>query len=150
LPDCDGRSREALLSPRPARLLRAGEDYLLRVGEIIADNRVPAGQQLRNQRLDETEVAPARCVSISELPPQSGVKSASEDLAAGLALPAAGTGGVVDQEVFESIYIPGKLLLLASWTNREAAEQWTPARFGPDRREAPQYYPSARRHRSTT
>jgi heme-degrading monooxygenase HmoA len=32
------------------------EDYHLRVGQITADNRIPAGYQLLEQRLDETEV----------------------------------------------------------------------------------------------
>ena len=32
-------------------------DYHLRVGEIIADNRLPAGQVLREQRFDETAAA---------------------------------------------------------------------------------------------
>src|SRR6266436_3627030 len=40
-------------------------DYHLRVGEIIADNRVPDGHSLRQQRFDETETA-AKLVVLSE------------------------------------------------------------------------------------
>src|SRR6266478_4003332 len=40
-------------------------DYHLRVGEIIADNRVPDGHSLRQQRFDETEAA-AKLVVLSE------------------------------------------------------------------------------------
>ena len=75
-----------------------------------------------------------------------------------LGLPAVGTEGLVEQELFESIYHPGKLLLHASWQTAVAAERWrprTPASAKPrhrrvrvireygmaDRREAPQYYP---------
>jgi hypothetical protein len=71
----------------------------------------------------------------------------------------AGTDGLVDQEVFESIYHPGKLLLLAGWRDAEVAKTWTPTKpdaaaslrhrhvrvirdYGMfDRREAPQFYP---------
>ena len=72
-----------------------------------------------------------------------------------------GLGGPVDQEVFESIYTPGKKLLLASWQDAAAADRWTSASsagaglrhrqvrvirdYGMfDRREAPQYYPPVR------
>src|ERR1700751_1307364 len=44
-------------------------DYHLRVGEITADNRLPAGQALREQRFDET-AAPAKLITLSEAAPQ--------------------------------------------------------------------------------
>jgi heme-degrading monooxygenase HmoA len=134
------------------------EDYHLRVGEIVADTQVPEGQSLREQRLDETEVGPAKTLTISELPAAEGGKPGSSDLARALGVPETGSGGVVDQEVFESIYNPGKLLLLVSWQDAAAARRWRPdiAAGGEprhrhvrvirdygmsDRREAPQYYP---------
>jgi heme-degrading monooxygenase HmoA len=40
-------------------------DYHLRVGEIIADNRLPAGQKLREQRFDETQ-ASAKLIALSQ------------------------------------------------------------------------------------
>jgi hypothetical protein len=73
-------------------------------------------------------------------------------------LPAIGIAGVLDEEVFESITNPGKLLLLVSWKDAIAASAWHPAipsghelrhrqvriirDYGMrDRREAPQFYP---------
>jgi hypothetical protein len=61
--------------------------------------------------------------------------------------------------VFESIYHPGKLLLLGLWRDEDAAASWRPAQGAPgklrhrqvriirdygmfDRREAPRYYPT--------
>ena len=44
-------------------------DYHLRVGEIIADNRLPAGQVLREQRFDETAAA-AKLIALSEAAPE--------------------------------------------------------------------------------
>src|SRR3954447_17513689 len=47
-------------------------DYHLRVGEIVADTHVPEGATLREQRFDETRIATAKTVAISELAPREG------------------------------------------------------------------------------
>jgi heme-degrading monooxygenase HmoA len=134
------------------------EDYRLRVGEITADTQIPKGQKLLQQRFDETEVSQAKVVTISELSPTDGKKSASTDLVTDLGAPETGVHGVIDCEVFESIYNPGKLLLLVSWQDADAAEARKPKATATgklrrrqvrvirdygmfDRREAPQYYP---------
>jgi heme-degrading monooxygenase HmoA len=133
------------------------EDYHLRVGEITADTHIPKGQMLQEQRFDETGVVSAKVATISELAAK-GKKPASSDLPADLKLPATGVSGVLDQELFESIYNPGKMLLLTSWKDAAAASAWRPAiregyelrhrqvriirDYGMlDRREAPQFYP---------
>ena len=122
------------------------QDYRLRVGEVIADNQLPPGQMLPNQRLDETECDPVKLITLTE--------RVSDSLAPDVA--ALGSPpGLVEWEVFESIYQRGKFALLASW--REAAA--VPAWAAPDsdarhrrirvirsygmfeRAEAPQYYP---------
>ena len=129
-------------------------DYHLRVGEIIADNRLPAGQMLSQHRFDETETGAAKLVTISEV---AGHGLTTVDLAAALGPPNAGTDGVVDRETFAGINDPEKLLLLASWAAATAARAWRPAERHPrlrqrevriirdygmrDRREAPQYHP---------
>jgi heme-degrading monooxygenase HmoA len=135
------------------------EDYHLRVGEIVADNQLPSDQVLQELRLDETEIGTAKAVTISELSPAKGEKPASADLAADLGLPKIGSAGVIDQEIFESITRPGKLLLLVSWRDAARAGHWQPRTIAgaelrhrrvriirdygmSDRREAPQYYPS--------
>ena len=132
--------------------------YHLRVGEIIADTDMPEGHAMREQRLDATETSDAKAATISELVPEIREGATGTDLAAELGLPHVGSDGVVDQEVFESIYNPGKLVLLASWRTAAAADRWRPGARAPatlrhrrvriirdygmvDRREAPQYYP---------
>jgi heme-degrading monooxygenase HmoA len=137
------------------------QDYHLRVGEFTADNQLPAGQTLLQQRLDETEVGDARFVTITELP-GVGEKPATDDLASEIGAPPVGTQGMLDYDIYESLYNPGKLLLLGSWHDSRAAGDWTPRtpRRGAlrhrqvrivrdygmfDRREAPQYYPDVRR-----
>jgi len=140
------------------------EDYHLRVGEITADTRLPAGYAVAQHRLDETEVGAAKAVTITEYRPSEGAAPASRPrlLFSHLGLDPK-MAGLLAHEVFESITTPGKLALLASWTTADAAAAWRPeptdaARevrhrrvriirdYGMfDRREAPQYYPGVDR-----
>src|SRR5947207_5598349 len=100
-------------------------DYHLRVGEIIADNRRPAGQTLRQQRFDETGAA-AKLVALSDAaleglpsPPDASV------VAERLGLPGSETHpSRVDWDAFQSITQPGKFILLMSWRDVSAAERW--------------------------
>jgi heme-degrading monooxygenase HmoA len=132
-------------------------DYHLRVGEIIADNRPPVGEALRQQRFDETRAA-AKLIALSEAALE-GLRSAPDPsaVAARLGLPDPETHpGLVDWDVFESINQPGKFILLTSWRDASAAESWPDQGNGDirlrrvrvirdygmfDRAEAPQYYP---------
>jgi heme-degrading monooxygenase HmoA len=124
-------------------------DYHLRVGEITGDSQPPKGLSVEQQRFDATEIGGAKVVTITEV----GEGGKPEHLSASLGLPS-GDAGLLDHEVFESIYNPGKLLLLASWRDADAAGAWRPdgtsvrhrqvriiRDYGMfERREAPQYY----------
>jgi heme-degrading monooxygenase HmoA len=133
------------------------QDYHLRVGEVAADTHIPAGQSLRQQRFDATEVGAAKVVSIVELDPGPGAMPSS---AATLHVPEVGRDGVRDAEVYESITTPGKQLMLVSWRDSDAADAWRLPDAGQmrhrrvrvirdygmaDRREAPQFYPDVAR-----
>ena len=131
-------------------------DYHLRVGEVTADTHPPAGLTVEQKRFDETAVGAAKAATITEITPKG--KDAPVAGSADFGLDDA-IEGLVDRELFESIYHPGKLLLLASWPTAEAAQAWAPAPNPPagslrhrhvriirdygmfDRREAPQFYP---------
>ena len=91
------------------------EDYHLRVGEVTDDSDPPRGLCVVQQRFDETANPEAKAVSISELTPPEGdkLKIAAEHLPVQLGLDKC-PAGLVDHEVFESIYNPGKLLLLVT------------------------------------
>jgi heme-degrading monooxygenase HmoA len=131
-------------------------DYRLRVGEITGDTHPPPGLAVDEKRFDETEVGEAKAVTITELESGGG----GETLPARLGLDA-GRAGLVDHEVFESIYAPGRFLLLASWRSAGTAAAWSPAPLEPaqrhrrvrvirdygmfERREAPQFYPDVDR-----
>jgi len=134
-------------------------DYRLRVGEVTSDTE--AREPLKQERFDETEAGSAKLVTITDLIlSENGTIAEADDLASELKLDGAGALG---HELFKSIYRPGKLVLLASWRHPEAAGAWTPAKPGSaetlrhrhirilrdygmfERREAPQFYPEARR-----
>jgi heme-degrading monooxygenase HmoA len=140
------------------------EDYHLRVGEVTEDSDPPRGLSIVQQRFDVTANPQATAVSISELTPSEGDKPkiAAEDVPARLSLDKH-RSGLVEHEVFDSIYNPGKLLFLVTWRDAEAAGSWVPvvtADLGKlrhrrvrvirdygmtDRNEAPQFYPKVKR-----
>jgi heme-degrading monooxygenase HmoA len=135
------------------------EDYHLRVGEVTHDTEPPSGLTIEEKRLDETAVGDAKAATIAELTPKEGSDLAvrADTLPAQVGLDPR-SDGLLDVEVFESIYRPGKLLLLGLWRDAGAASRWQPAHpaaaakvrhrqvriirdYGMfDRREAPQYY----------
>jgi heme-degrading monooxygenase HmoA len=133
------------------------QDYHLRVGEIVADTAPPAGASIVERRLDETEIAPSKYVTLTEVQHQTGVNAATLPDWLGLDRERA---DLIDHDVFASIYNKGKFALLASWRDRLAAERFNPlfrtGVFGDrhrivrvvrdygmfDRRESPQYYPA--------
>jgi heme-degrading monooxygenase HmoA len=139
-------------------------DYHLRVGEVIADSGLAAGERLIEQRFDETETGAAKRIAIAErqFPEAEARTVAITAAAARLGLPASPeAAGVVDWDLSESILRPGKLLLLSAW--RDAAAQVPMPADGEtrqrrirvirdygmyDRAEAPQYYPAASPARS--
>jgi heme-degrading monooxygenase HmoA len=140
------------------------EDYHLRVGEVTADTAAPKGPAAPQQRFDATEAGEAKVVTVTEVALQEddALGAKVDRLGAHLGLRAS-SDGLVHQEVFASIYHPGKFLLLAAWHGADAAKSWSPTRLDAaisvrhrhvriirdygmfDRREAPQFFPEIRR-----
>jgi heme-degrading monooxygenase HmoA len=134
-------------------------DYHVRVGEITNDTRIPTGNQLVEQRFDETSVGEGTAVTLidarrpAEFNETSNPVDCSEFL--GLNIYA---DGLLDWDVFEAVLTPGDLILLQSWRTGAAAEFFELTTDLPkdarsrrvrvvrdygmfDRREAPQYFP---------
>ncbi|HEX6011532.1 MAG TPA: antibiotic biosynthesis monooxygenase [Geminicoccaceae bacterium] len=138
-------------------------DYHLRVGQVTQDTRIPEGQELREQRLDETEVGEGTAVVLIDAKrpaDQSGIVDAA-DAAAYLGLNS-DAQDMVGWDAFDAVLAPGDLILLTSWRTAGAAAAFERAAHLPegarlrrvrvvrdygmhDRREAPQYYPEVRR-----
>jgi heme-degrading monooxygenase HmoA len=137
------------------------QDYHLRVGEVIADTAPPAGLAVVEQRFDATEAGRSKFVTLTELMMQE--PAADADLLGVRLRLSAEMDGLIEQGAFESIYHPGRLLLVAAWRDVDRARSWSPtAPLGAtpmrhrcvrvirdygmfDRREAPQFYPVVNR-----
>jgi len=135
-------------------------DYHLRVGQVTKDTRVPAGQRIDEQRLDETEVGEGSAVTFIDARANSLSKAASAlETAAYLGFDGKAQG-LVGWDVCEAVLTPGELILMIVWKVKENAEAFANAVALPeggrlrqirivrdygmfDRREAPQYYPPA-------
>ena len=134
------------------------DDYHLRVGQLTGDTDLPAECELRDQRLDETEIgAPTIVLRTVQRPKTSVSELTVQAVATGLGL-IPNAPGMVSWEVFDAVLQPGDVILMTSWKNEAAAEaaerdfvrdetirtrQVRVIRdYGlVDRREAPQYYP---------
>ncbi|MFL5388346.1 MAG: antibiotic biosynthesis monooxygenase family protein [Myxococcales bacterium] len=138
-------------------------DYHLRVGQVTRDTRLPSGQGLQEQRLDETEAGEGTTVVLvdGERPADWVRKAGPDDVARWLGF-AAGTEGLVGWDVFDAVLTPGQIILLQSFRDEAAARTFEGAARLPertrlrrvrivrdygmfDRREAPQFYPEVRR-----
>ena len=136
-------------------------DYHLRVGQIIADDQVPAGFALTEQRLDKTEVGEGTAITLINATRPSGFKETNDsgNLAKALGLEPWATTSV-SWDLFDAVLTPGDLILLISWKDDAAAQTYKGALapkaaervrrvrvvrdYGKyDRREAPQYYADA-------
>lgn len=139
------------------------QDYHLHIGDVTSDTAPPKEAPVLERRLDETEVGKAKLVTFTEITPRKGATFATQAdlLPAHLGLDL-NASGVVDHDVWASIYNPGKIALLVFWKDAKAADSWTPKRFEGveslrhrkvrvvrdygrfDRREAPQFYPDVK------
>ena len=138
-------------------------DYHLRVGQITADTRLPAGCAVQEQRLDETEVGEGTTVTLVDARrAEDWVKRQEANSVAGSLDLDPTEDGLVSWDVFDAVLTPGDVILLSTWRDRTAAEGFQRRiasdrgkRFRAvrvirdygmfDRREAPQYYPDAKR-----
>jgi heme-degrading monooxygenase HmoA len=124
-------------------------DYHLRVGQITADTRIPKGQALMEQRLDETEVGEGTTLSLldakqpssfkvrldAKQPPSSPAPALSpEEYARYLGLPTRAEG-MLAWDVFDAVLTPGDLMLLISWKTERVAQAFEKAvKMPPDGR----------------
>jgi heme-degrading monooxygenase HmoA len=141
-------------------------DYHLRVGQLTKDTKTPAGYELHEQRLDETETGAGTIVTLIDgRRPSEWVKAAGPGgVAKWLGLDGSAEG-LINWDVFEAVLTPGDVILLLSWKDQKAAEAFEEkVSFAEDvrlrrvrvvrdygmfdRREAPQYYPEIKRPNS--
>ena len=138
------------------------EDYHLRVGQLTRDTRLPAGLELKDQRLDETEVGEGTAVVLidAKRPGEWKETTNAADCAEWLGL--IPKQGFLDWDLYEAVATPGDLILTATFKSEADAKEFEDSVSLPDearlrrvrvvrdygmydRREAPQYYPEAKR-----
>jgi heme-degrading monooxygenase HmoA len=140
------------------------ESYHLRVGEIFADNKLPAGMELLNQRNDETEIGEGRMVTIITATRPPGHPTNVVACSQFMGLDIFSGGALVDWDVYDAVLTPGDLCLMLVWQDCSAVRYFEDGdrMLLPDthrirhvrivrdytmldRREAPQYYPPVNR-----
>ncbi len=138
-------------------------DYHLRVGQITHDSRVPAGQTISEQRLDETEVGEGTTITFidAKWPDVSCETSDAPGVSNYLGLRPK-VAGLVGWDVFDAVRTPGDVILMMVWRSKTDAEAFARSAMLPpggrsrhvrvvrdygmfDRREAPQYYAPVKR-----
>jgi heme-degrading monooxygenase HmoA len=137
-------------------------DYHLRIGQLTHDTRVPDGQALHEQRLDETETGDATTITLidAKRPPEWVNATGADEVAKWLGL-APDAAGLIAWDAFDAVLTPGDIILLISWRDQAAAKAFEGSvslkdgarlrrvrvvrDYGMfDRREAPQFYPDAK------
>jgi heme-degrading monooxygenase HmoA len=143
---------------------RVFADYRLRIGQIVADTRVPDGQTLFEQRLDATETGLGKAVTLFEAKRAPGwpKEAGAQGVAASLGL-RTDAPGLVAWDAFDALLDPGDVVVVATWPDQATAEAFErdaalPAgvrlrhirvirEYGMfDRREAPQYFEEVQRN----
>jgi heme-degrading monooxygenase HmoA len=138
-------------------------DYHLRVGQLTHDTKVPSGQIIAEQRLDETEIGEGTTVTFidAKWPATLGKEAAASEIAGRLGLDPGATG-IVGWDVYDAVLTPGDLILMMVWKTAANAGAFGKSAALPeggrlrqvrvirdygmfDRREAPQYYPVVER-----
>ena len=140
-------------------------DYHLRVGQLTHDTRVPSGQVIAEQRLDETEIGAGTTVTFidAKWPASLSDRAPPSEIATRLGFDP-NAGGLAGWDVYDAVLTPGDLILMMVWKTAANADAFARSAALPegarlrhvrvirdygmfDRREAPQYYPAAERPR---
>ncbi|MFM0308238.1 antibiotic biosynthesis monooxygenase [Paraburkholderia sp. RL17-383-BIF-A] len=142
---------------------RVFADYRLRIGQVVSDNQLPAGQVLREQRLDVTEAGSGTAVTLLDAKcspawlKQTGAEGVAKSLGVDTNAP-----GLVSWDVFDALMTPGDVIVVVTWQDQATVEAFERAaqtadgsrrrsirivrEYGMfDRREAPQYFEEVQR-----
>jgi heme-degrading monooxygenase HmoA len=138
------------------------EDYHLRVGQLTHDTRLPGGFELKEQRLDETEVGEGSAVVLidAKRPGRWTETDNPADCAEWLGLEP--LQGFLDWDLYDAVLTPGDIILTATFKDEAGAKEFEDSVVLPeearlrrvrvirdysmyDRREAPQYYPEPKK-----
>ncbi len=102
---------------------RVFADYRMHIGEITRDTSVPAGHTLLQQRLDVTEVAPGKAITLldSKREPDWIKKVGAHVVVKSLGFDP-GAYEVVEWDAFDAVATPGYVIALVKWADLGKAE----------------------------
>ncbi|WP_207002528.1 antibiotic biosynthesis monooxygenase family protein [Trinickia mobilis] len=142
---------------------RVFSDYRLRIGQVVSDDQLPAGQVLIEQRLDVTATGRGTAVTLREgkFSPDWVKRAGAEGVAKSLGVDTRAPG-LVAWDVFDALTTPGDVIAVVTWRDQAAAQAFEHdaatadglrqrnvriiREYGMfDRREAPQYFAEAQR-----
>jgi len=142
---------------------RVFSDYRLRIGQTVADTRIPAGHALTEQRLDETETGVGKAVTLidAQRAPEWVKEAGAEAVAKSLNVDLSASS-LIAWDVFDALMAPGDVIAVLTWRDLAAAQAFEKSVTLPegarlrhirvireygmyDRREAPQYFADAQR-----
>jgi heme-degrading monooxygenase HmoA len=142
---------------------RVFSDYRLRIGQIVADTRVPEGHALSEQRLDATETGVGKAVTLLEAKrsPDWLKEAGAQGVAKSLGLDT-DAYSLLAWDAFDALLEPGNVIIVATWPDQAAADAFEHNANLPDdvrvrhirvireygmfdRREAPQYFEEVQR-----
>lgn len=152
------RSQETHHKIMQAARDRVFSDYRLSIGQVVRDNQIPAGQVLREQRLDVTEAGKGTSVTLHDgkFTPEWLKETSAEDVAKALGVDT-NAPGLVSWDVFDALLAPGDVIAVVTWRDEATAEAFERnaaleqasrrrnvriiRQYGMfDRREAPQFF----------
>jgi hypothetical protein len=101
-------------------------DYHLRVGQLTQDTEIPEGYELREQRLEETEVGEGTALTLINMkrPDEWTETTNPADCAGWLGLNPWGEGLINYWDLFEAVLTADDLILLVSWRDQESAREY--------------------------
>jgi heme-degrading monooxygenase HmoA len=142
---------------------RVFADYRLRIGQVVSDNQLPAGEILREQRLDVTETGRGTDVMLldAKCSPEWLKQTGAEEVAKSLGVDTSAPG-LVSWDVFDALMTPSDVIAVVTWRDHAAFEAFERdaavadglrlrnirivREYGMfDRREAPQYFEEVQR-----
>ena len=138
------------------------DDYHFRAGPIAYDTRLPDRCELSVRRIDEADAGEDTAITLIDAgQARNWVESHNaQEIALYLGFDLNSYGDCISWDVFDSLLIPGEIILLVLWKDQEAAMRFARSAMVPDdsrvrmlrvvrdyamldRREAPQYFPDA-------
>jgi heme-degrading monooxygenase HmoA len=109
-------------------------DYRLRVGEVTSDTRLPEGQKIEEQRLDESESGHGTHVTLidAKQTPEWVAANNPQEMALYLGFDLYSFGDCSSWDILDSLSSPGEIILMVTWRNAQSANDHAATQIVPE------------------